>query len=74
MTHFFGLALWLRLLIFAIGLLAGFYVLLRPLQIGNIIGQMPWAEQKLGPGGTYSAIKLFGIGIIIVSVIVLVNF
>lgn len=74
MTHLLGLALWIRLLIFIVGMICGLYGIMRPLQVGSVVGQMPWAEQKFGPGGTYTAIKLFGIGIIIVSVIVLVNF
>lgn len=74
MFHIFGLSIWLRLLIFVIGMLVGFYFLLRPLQTVSVLGEMPWAEQKLGPGGTYTAIKLFGILIMVVSVIVLVNF
>jgi hypothetical protein len=65
--------LW-QILIFMIGMVVGFGFLLRPLQIVNIIGKMPWAEEKLGPGGTYSAVKLFGIFLMIVSIIVLINF
>ena len=37
-------------------------------QIGRFTGSLDWAERILGTGGTYLAIKLIGVIIIIVSI------
>ncbi len=71
--HFLGLSIWWRLLIFIVGMGVGFIFLLKTLAVVNIIGKMPWAEEKIGPGGTYTSVKLFGIFVMIVSIIVLIN-
>lgn len=69
---FTELSIWIRFLIFVAGMVFGFFFLLKPLFIVNIIGQSQWAESKI-PGGTFGAVKLFGIFVIIVSVVVLIN-
>ncbi len=68
-----GLSIWLRLLIFILGCIVGFWMLLKPLQAAYYIGTQDWAERRFGPGGTYTALKLFGIGIIIITFIILIK-
>ncbi len=70
---FFEFSFWDRLLIFIVGMAIGFLFVLKPLQIVDIIGKTAWAEAKW-PGGTFGAVKAFGIAIMIVAVIVLFNF
>ncbi len=69
----FDISIWWRIVILIIGLVLGFLFILKPLQIVSIIGKMPWAEEKMGPGGTYSAVQLFGIFIIIVAVVITIH-
>jgi hypothetical protein len=69
----FDLSIGIRFLIFIVGLALGFAFILKSLFFVNTIGKSAWAEQNI-PGGTYGAVKLFGIFLIIVSVIVLFNF
>ena len=57
-----------RLMFLVIGVPLGFFVLLKPLWVVNTIGKSSWAEAKM-PGGTYGAVKLFGIFIIVLSII-----
>jgi uncharacterized protein YhhL (DUF1145 family) len=68
------LSIWWRLFIFVAGIGFGFLCLMKTLQIVTIIGKMPWAEEKLGPGGTYTMVKLFGIFIMAAVVVIAVSF
>jgi hypothetical protein len=61
-----------RILIFVLGMGLGFFFLLKPLFFVNILGKSNWAEAKI-PGGTYGAIKLFGIFLMIISVIISIS-
>lgn len=36
-------------------------------QVGDFTGEIGWAEKFFGPGGTYSAIKLFSLLMIFIS-------
>lgn len=67
------LSIWLRLLILVVGWAIGFWMLLKPLQAAYYIGTQDWAERRFGPGGTYTALKLFGIGLIILTFIILIK-
>lgn len=69
----FDLSIWWRLFIFVVGWTIGFWFLLKPLQAVSYIGKQDWAERRFGPGGTYTAIKLFGIAFIIIAFILLVR-
>jgi hypothetical protein len=59
-----------RILIFILGMGLGFLCLYKNLAIVNIIGKSAWAEAKV-PGGTFGAIKLFGLFLMLVGVIIL---
>ena len=69
----FGFSIWTRIFIFLLGMGFGFWFVLKPLQIVNLIGKSAWAENNL-PGGTYGAVKLFGIFVMIVVIVGLVKF
>lgn len=68
-----GISLAWRIVIFFIGWGLGFLCLLKTLQVGNAVGPLDWAENRLGPGGTYSAVKITGVFLIIVSLFLLVQ-
>jgi hypothetical protein len=67
------LTIGMRLLIFVIGLGLGFFLLLKTLVARNLIGELPWAEQHMGAGGTYTLLKLWGIFFIIIAIIILIR-
>ncbi len=46
---------------FLVFLLGGFALLKYTRQVKNFTGSWGWAERYLGGGGTYSAIKIFGL-------------
>ena len=48
-------------------LFGGFASMLYPFQIVRFFGHMGWAEQRLGPGGSYTAWRLIGLAMIIAS-------
>jgi hypothetical protein len=68
----FDLSIWWRIVIFLGGMTVGFIFLLKPLQIVTIIGKSAWAEQSW-PGGTFGAVKAFGIFIMVVAILILIN-
>lgn len=37
------------------------------------VGQIDWAERKIGPGGTYTYLKLLGVIVIFVGIFVVTN-
>jgi hypothetical protein len=47
--------------------LAGIGMLVYAYPIVKICGSMDWAEQKLGPGGTYTAWRLIGIVLMVAA-------
>jgi hypothetical protein len=57
-----------RLLFLIIGVPLGFLFLLKSLPIVNILGKSAWSEAHM-PGGTYGAVKLFGIALIVLCII-----
>jgi hypothetical protein len=48
---------------------AGIVIIAKTPQIGEFIGEIDFAERVFGSGGTYSFIKLFGLGLTIFSII-----
>lgn len=68
------LSIWWRLLIFVLAWAFGFWFLLKPTAIVYLIGEQAWAERRFGGGGTYTLVKLMGIGAIIIGVVVLFGF
>ncbi len=57
------LSLGMRFLILVLGWALGFWFLLKPLQVVNIIGKSQWSESHF-PGGTFGAVQAFGLVII----------
>jgi hypothetical protein len=45
----------------------GIILLVYSFQIVRIFGHNSWAEEKLGPGGSYTLWKLVGIALIVLS-------
>lgn len=56
-----------RLVVFALSLVVGFWMIRNSLTLVGWFGQFSWAERYLGAGGSYSAWKLFGILVIILG-------
>lgn len=54
-----------RILIFLVSFALGLIIVRYNKYVVDAAGKSQWAEQKLGPGGTYTAWKIFGIVIII---------
>jgi hypothetical protein len=50
-----------KVLIFIFGLPAGILTIIYRRYIVGLTGKWPWAEEKLGPGGTYTVVILAGI-------------
>jgi len=44
-----------------IGIVLSFLLVIYRTQINHFIGGIAWAEQKLGPGGTYTLMVIMGI-------------
>ncbi len=69
----FGLSIGWRVVVFAAGMGLGFFCLLKTLTVHNLIGEFPSAENWLGAGGSYSMVKLIGLGFIVIAVVVLLK-
>ncbi len=52
-----------------LGVSIGLVVMVYTAPIVKIFGHMDWAEQRFGPGGTYTAWKLMGVGLIVAGMI-----
>lgn len=52
-------------------LLLGMIASLYPFPIVRFFGHMDWAERRFGPGGSYTAWRLIGAGLIVLAAIVL---
>lgn len=61
------LSIWMKLFWFALCQGLGFFMLIKTLIVRNLVGELPWAEQHLGAGGTYSLLKLWGIFFILLG-------
>lgn len=51
----------------------GFCAVAYTFQIVRIFGHLGWAEQRLGPGGTYTVWKIIGIVLIMLGIYNLFN-
>lgn len=56
-----------KLVTFVIGFVLGALILKYRERIVYTIGKSNWAEQKFGPGGTYTMWQLIAVGIMVVS-------
>ena len=54
-----------------IGMILSLLILIYRVQIRGFMGQVSWAEHYFGPGGTYTALLLVGIGGFFVSLIIM---
>ena len=55
-------------ILYAIGLLAGGYIVIRYTDpIVKLIGRIDWAEKYLGATGTYTVWKIAGLGCIVAA-------
>lgn len=62
-----------RLLIGIFVASAGLVFVVKTRKVVHMIGYNNWAEQHIGPGGTYTFVKLLGIGAMIVALMVILN-
>lgn len=53
----------MRFLVGIIGIPLGFVIIYYRERIKRFTGDFAWAEKHLGPGGTYTAIFLFGVAV-----------
>lgn len=51
----------------------GFLMVWKTLALQGWVGVIDWAEQKLGPGGTNTFLKLLGVGVIFLGIAIAVN-
>jgi hypothetical protein len=57
-----------RIFVFLLGVPLGFIIMIYRSQLKQITGEIGFAEQYLGSGGTYTFYILLGIGIVFLSV------
>lgn len=50
-----------KYVVFVTFILGGFALLKYTRELKNFTGSWGWAERYVGPGGTYTAIKIFGV-------------
>lgn len=50
-----------RIILGLIGAALSILLIVYRVRVRQFIGQISWAEQKIGPGGTYAVLVLFGI-------------
>ncbi|MFH0928640.1 MAG: hypothetical protein V1821_04175 [bacterium] len=51
----------------------GFVMVWRTIIFINITGKIDWAEEKLGPGGTWSFLKIVGVIVIMLGFMFITN-
>ena len=54
-----------------IGMIASLLILIYRVRIRGFMGTIGWAERYFGPGGTYTALLLVGVGGFFVSLIIM---
>lgn len=57
-----------RILVFIFGVPLGFLIMIYRYQLKQFTGDIGWAEQYLGSGGTYNFFILLGLAVTILSV------
>lgn len=55
------------------GIVCSFLILIYRVPIKRFIGPIEWAERRLGPGGTYTALLLVAIVMFFVSIMIMTN-
>lgn len=68
-----NLAKKMRIVIGLIGVIASFLLIMYRVKINHFIGGIKWAEDKIGPGGTYTLMILIAIGGFIFSLMYMTN-
>ena len=63
----------MKYLVSLVMLVVGFFVATKSFSIVRVFGHLDWAEQRLGPGGTYTAWKLIGVIVIFAGLYVLIK-
>ncbi|MBI5411979.1 hypothetical protein HZA43_02260 [Candidatus Peregrinibacteria bacterium] len=61
----------MEIIIGIIGILFSFFIVVYRIPIRRFMGQIDWAERRLGPGGTYTALLLFGLGLFLASLMIM---
>lgn len=57
-----------RILVFLFGVPVGFLIMIYRAKLRDVTGDLPFAEQYLGSGGTYTFYILLGIAVVFVCV------
>lgn len=57
-----------RILVFIFGVALGFVIMIYRRQLKMLTGDVAWAEQYLGSGGTYTLFLLIGLAVCVLSV------
>lgn len=62
-----------KIILFIIFTYIGILILMYTEPIVRMVGKMQWAENRLGPGGTYTIWKLIGVFVIVFSLVYLTS-
>lgn len=57
-----------RILVFILGVPLGFLIMIYRYQLKQFTGEIAWAEQHLGSGGTYNLILFIGLAVTVLSI------
>ncbi len=63
----------MRIVLSLIGIVFSFLLLIYRVRIKGFFGQIDWAEEKLGPGGTYTVMVLVALFMFIFSLMYMTN-
>ena len=63
----------MRILLGLIGVVLSLLLIIYRTQVRGFIGQISWAENRFGPGGTYTALLLLGLFGFIFSLMYMTN-
>ena len=64
------MALHWRIILGIVVVLIGFFMIYKTMAVQGWTGIIPWAEKKIGPGGTPSFIKLLGLLVIFIGIFI----
>jgi hypothetical protein len=63
----------MRIVLGLLGCVLSILIIIYRFQIRSFIGQVSWAENKFGPGGTYTLLALVGVFCFIFSLMYMTN-
>jgi len=63
----------MRIVLGLMGCVLGILLIVYRFRVRGFIGQISWAENKFGPGGTYTLLVLVGIACFIFSLMYMTN-